>query len=192
MPPKGDSSPQNIKAATAPAPLPAADSYSNAAERPVRILPPPHARYQVGSACAGLFAVCVVALLAQASRVARAQGRHKPVHKYDVTAGKDMPAWSTSLFAFRDNVQVSCPRACQACTPLAGCRQTRPAGPFLTVRCPAVVTADDAVCDDGRGRLRDSRPRARCSVRQRVPFPACLAASHGWLLHSLTLHRAGA
>ncbi len=52
------------------------------------------------------FAVCV-ALLAQAPRVARAQGRHLPEHKYDVTAGKDMPAWSTSLFAFRDNVQVS-------------------------------------------------------------------------------------
>ena len=77
------------------------------------------------------FSVFVVALLAQASRVARAQGRHKPVHKYDVTAGKDMPAWSTSLFAFRDNVQVSCARACLACTPAGWLQAEAPSGPFI-------------------------------------------------------------
>lgn len=100
MPQKGDSSPQNIKTAPGAAlPRPATD----AAERSVRILPPPHARYQVADkTCARPFCrVCCRSL-----RRPESQGHHKPVHKYDVTAGKDMPAWSSSLFAFSDNVQV--------------------------------------------------------------------------------------
>jgi len=34
------------------------------------------------------------------------QGRRTPVSSYDVTAGKDMPTWSTSLFAVCDNPQA--------------------------------------------------------------------------------------
>ena len=99
--------------ATSPKTKAAPAEHEDAAERAVRILPPTWARYQVGGtgrpAAARVFPSPPRSLNAP---LLCAQGHRKPQHRYDVTAGKDMPAWSTSLFAFGDNVQVSGARAC--------------------------------------------------------------------------------
>ena len=93
------------------------------------------------------------------------QGSRMPAAAYDVTAGKDMPTWSTSLFAVCDSPQVA---ACAIVLPHSFSRLRGRHGADASSHVNVPPLPDAPVRIDWSRNMRNARPRSRCVVWQRM------------------------
>ena len=140
---------------------------------PVRFLPPLSARYQVPTCTAPAQPLARTNVL----RVGRggaaeapcdcgrraSQGHRRPRAKYDKYYGKDMPAWSTSIFAACENPRM----ALCAMTGLGVC--------VLHGQVQDSLYSSGACVIRGRGRTRPEKDAGLTSVGSRGQVAACRA-----------------